>query len=293
MPSLGSALPSLLLFMFETNCYWEIDWQKIDLSDGFWRMIMEHGKEYNFVYQLPPRPGDRGSFFVVPSGLQMGWTNSPAYFCTATEGTRELIRRILALSIDSGIDVPHRHEQYCVEPAEPPDPEPPEPESTGPESTGPEGAWVPPETFQLINRVFVDDFMNGLAGEVGRKRKREEQLWVSRATMHGIHAVFPPPDVLQHEGGRDSISERKLEKGDARFKPDETLLGFNLHGHPKRRRTVGLDTKKSGRYRAQIQGALGWQCNFVTFNEFRKIHGKVQHAAVAMPCMRGFMTPLN
>ena len=55
--ALGTALPSLLLFMFETKCDWEIDWQKIDLSDGFWRMIVEHGKEYNFVYQLPPKPG--------------------------------------------------------------------------------------------------------------------------------------------------------------------------------------------------------------------------------------------
>jgi hypothetical protein len=43
--ALGTALSSLLFFMFDTECGWEIDWQKIDLSDGFWRMIVEAGKE--------------------------------------------------------------------------------------------------------------------------------------------------------------------------------------------------------------------------------------------------------
>jgi hypothetical protein len=141
--------------------------------------------------------------------------------------------------------------------------------------------------------VFIDDFLNGLAGEVGRKRKREEQLWVSRATMHGIHSIFPAPDVLQHEDGRDSISSRKLEKGDARFKPEETMLGFDMHGHPKRRRTVGLNDDKSSRYRAKIQEALARKDHCLPFGEFRKIHGKVQHASIVMPCMKGFMTPLN
>ena len=103
--ALGTALSSLLLFMFETNSAWEIDWQKIDLSDGFWRMITEHGRDYNFVFQLPKRQGDTEHHYVVPSSLQMGWKNSPAFFCTGTEATRELVRRLLALTLASGIDV--------------------------------------------------------------------------------------------------------------------------------------------------------------------------------------------
>jgi hypothetical protein len=31
--ALGLALPSILKFMFDTDCTWEIDWQKIDLSE--------------------------------------------------------------------------------------------------------------------------------------------------------------------------------------------------------------------------------------------------------------------
>ena len=298
--ALGSALPCLLRFMFEAPSDWEIEWQKIDLSDGFWRMIVERGKEYNFVYQLPPRPGDRGNFFVIPSSLQMGWKNSPAYFCTATEGTRELIKRILALSLDSGIDVPHRHEGHCSSPQAP---TPSNPVAGAPgdsvptvaeaRSDGGQPGWVPPRGFLLVNRVFVDDFMNGLAGAPGRKRRRLEQTWVARAALHGIHAVFPPPDVLEHEGGRDSVSTKKLAKGDARFKLKETMLGFDLHGAQGRQRTVGLSDSKCLRYRAQIRAALARPGRCLPLREFQKIHGRIQHAAGAMPCMRGFMTPLN
>jgi len=57
---------SILHFMFDTDCDWEIDWHKIDLSDGFWRMIVEEGKEWNFVYQLPMHEGDTKHHYVVP-----------------------------------------------------------------------------------------------------------------------------------------------------------------------------------------------------------------------------------
>jgi hypothetical protein len=31
----------------------------------------------------------------------------------------------------------------------------------------------------------------------------------------------------------------------------------------------------------------------ISFASFQKLHGKLQHAALALPCMKGFMTPLN
>jgi len=115
---LGTALLGIMLFMFDVDCTWEIDWQKIDLSDGFWRMIVAAGKEYNFVYQLPQRKDDKELFYVVPSSLQMGWMNSPPYFCTATKSTRTLFVCILALlTCQHGITQPHRHENFCIEPS--------------------------------------------------------------------------------------------------------------------------------------------------------------------------------
>jgi hypothetical protein len=65
--ALGTARNAILKFMFEIDPTWEIDWQKVDLSDGFWRMIVEHGEAYNFVFQLPSRPGDTTKYYVIPA----------------------------------------------------------------------------------------------------------------------------------------------------------------------------------------------------------------------------------
>jgi hypothetical protein len=266
-------MAAILRFSFETDCTWEIEWQKLDLSDGFWRMIVETASEYSFVYQMPPRDGDTGRWYFVPSALQMGWTNSPPYFCTVTEAVRTLFKRILALTRDSGVIVPHRHEDKCIRHALP------RPETAGPIDT------------MIMGRVFVDDFMNGIAGVPGRLSIRAEQLWVSRAALHAIHAVFPPPDVINHVGGKDSVSEKKLNKGDAEFKPAEILLGFVPNGRSGTGRTVSLPVQKKDRYVAKVREMLSKP--FVSVALHREVHGKLQHAATVMPCMRGFMTPLN
>jgi hypothetical protein len=49
---------AILRFSFATDCTWEIEWQKIDLSDDFWRMIVGTEMEYNFVYQMHQRHGN-------------------------------------------------------------------------------------------------------------------------------------------------------------------------------------------------------------------------------------------
>jgi hypothetical protein len=78
----------------------------------------------------------------------------------------------------------------------------------------------------------------------GPKRECQEQEWVARGALHAIHAVFPPPDIRQHDGGRDSISVKKLKKGDARWKPAEVLLGSTMSGRPGSGRTVAMSRDK-------------------------------------------------
>jgi hypothetical protein len=137
----------------------------------------------------------------------------------------------------------------------------------------------------------VDDFMNGIAGVPGRASIGAKQLWVSRAALHAIHAIFPPPDVINHASEKDSVSEKKLAKGDAEFKIDEILLGFVPSGHSGAGRTVSLPLDKKNRYIARVQEMLSR--NFVSVALHGEVRGKLQHAALVMPCMRGFMTPLN
>jgi hypothetical protein len=100
-------------------------------------------------------------------------------------------------------------------------------------------------------------------------------------------------NVLHHEGGRDSISEKKLRKGDATWKPNEILLGFGASGLSGMDITVSLPLDKKDMYANRIIAALAQPRNLITMGQFKKIHGQLQHAAITMPCMKGFMTPLN
>ena len=60
---------------------------KLDIKDGFWRMVVPENDQEQFCYVLPPDPDNPNDdiMIVVPAALQMGWTSSPAFFCSATE----------------------------------------------------------------------------------------------------------------------------------------------------------------------------------------------------------------
>jgi len=62
---------------------------KWDVKDGFWRMDCAEGEEYNFAYVLPQEDGKRVTL-VMPTSLQMGWVESPPYFCAAIEMARDI-----------------------------------------------------------------------------------------------------------------------------------------------------------------------------------------------------------
>jgi hypothetical protein len=275
---LGTVLPALILYMYEVPCTWDIRWQKIDLSDGFWRMVVQYAKRHNFAYEMPTSQTIATKLFVVPLALQMGWMNSPAYFCTVTCAIRLLLVRMLALTCLSGLPDKHEHEAACF------------PEGACPAH---EGLWQgkPPSEYLILAVVFVDDFMNGVALPPEQVGGFLILLWVARCAMHAIHAVFPPPRVSGHTEGRDSVSNKKLLKGDAAWTHRKLLLGFMADGRPKGDRTLGLPREKTDSYRAHLQKVL--RANYVSLAEFQKLQGRLQHAAVAMPSMRGFMTPLN
>ena len=271
---LGKASHAILLYTFETDPSWEICWIKLDLSDGFWRMVVQAGTEQNFVFEMPPHPSRSGRHFVVPSALQMGWTNSPPYFCTATETCRQLIQRLLAFTLDSGINVPHPYDKFVA----------PVPAALPPP--------IAPGPVTVLGQVFVDDFCFGLAGAPQRQHKTRDHLWMARACLHGAHAIFPPPDVLHHSGGKDSISLKKAEKGDLRPCPTKELLGVEYSGSPGAERWVRLPAKKAAKYQHAIRVALDSPAHRIALQKYQKILGKLIYASSVVPNMRNFFTPL-
>jgi hypothetical protein len=81
---------------------------KIDLSDGFWRMLVRESDKWNFAYVLPGAAGDTLRL-IIPHALQMGWMESPGYFCATTETGRDIMQAL----IDGGTWLPpHVFDSY-------------------------------------------------------------------------------------------------------------------------------------------------------------------------------------
>jgi hypothetical protein len=177
---------------------------KLDIKDGFWRMVDDAANAWNFCYIIPsedPNATLDDTKIIVPNALQMGWCESPPFFCVASETARDIIASLLHTDLP-----PHAFE----------------------------GKMLPPNFGNLpladlslvitLIEVFVDDFIactNSMA--------RETILKITRAMLHGIHSIFPPRDVTGHKGG-DPISEKKLEKLEGLWQHTKEILGWIIDG---------------------------------------------------------------
>ena len=63
---------------------------KIDLKDGYWKMVVNAKEACSCSYVLPPlSPIDSPELFI-PDALQMGWSESSPLFCSVTEIARDI-----------------------------------------------------------------------------------------------------------------------------------------------------------------------------------------------------------
>jgi len=90
-----------------------------------------------------------------------------------------------------------------------------------------------------MSAVYVNDYI--LLATVEDRTGTPLQR-AGRAALHTIHGLFPAPARSGHHGGKDPISQKKLDAGDARWAPTKELLGFVCDG---RARTVRLTQRKA------------------------------------------------
>jgi hypothetical protein len=260
--AIGQVLPNLFKFMADTPADEVIVFSKIDLSDGFWRMIVAEESKWNFCYVMPDAEGSPVRI-VVPSALQMGWAESPPFFCAATQAGRDVIEYL----IDQKFDLPpHPLESYII-PAE-------------------AMKNITPSQRDTIHRfvaVYVDDFI--LAGVETADATLLRRM--ARAALLGIHSVFPPVEVTGHVGGKDPISQKKLDKGDAIMATTKEVLGFLVEGHL---RTVQLPAIKAATIVGELERLL--KRKNVQFKRVEKIVGKLVHACTILPTSKALLTPI-
>ena len=159
---------------------------KLDIKDGFWPMVVSAEDAWNFCYIIPnddPNASIDDTCIVVPNALQMGWCESPPFFCAASETARDVIASLLDADLP-----PHAFESKMLP------------------TNFDDMALADLYSAVTLIEVFVDDFI-----ECTDSMARETILKITRAMIHGIHSIFPPKDITGHAGG-DPISEKKLEK---------------------------------------------------------------------------------
>jgi hypothetical protein len=140
-----------------------VHFAKVDLADGYWRMIVEASSHWNVAYVLPGPPGAPVQL-VIPSALQMGWNESPAYFCAATETAHDCA----PAWIDQDTTLP---------------PHPIQPDTRPDLPARRQTSGAP--RYQM-SAVYVDDFL--MAAVEDPKGELLEKA--GRATLHAIHSVF-------------------------------------------------------------------------------------------------------
>ncbi len=111
---------------------------------------------------------------------------------------------------------------------------------------------------------------------------------ITKAALHGIHAIFPPPKITGHIGGKDPISLKKLERGDARWAYEKEILGFLVDGATK---TVRISNARSTDIVTEIRKIL--KKKRVQLKRYRRIVGKLRHVALILPGTKGLFSPIN
>jgi hypothetical protein len=258
---LGNVLPRILDFMSTVPAEEHIHFAKIDLADGYWRMIVDPEERWNFAYVMPSLPGEPIRL-VIPSALQMGWNESPAYFCATTETARDVAQSW----IDDSLPLPVHPMEPLAKPTVP---------ARRQTSKGPR---------HQMSAVYVDDFLGACVEDASGTFLQT----TARATLHAIHSVFPSPAATGTPDAKDPISEKKMLKGDGRWDTKKEVLGYLLDGVA---RTVQLPPDRAADLLKEIASILRKQR--VPLKRFRSIAGRLQHAARILPAARAFFTPIN
>jgi hypothetical protein len=102
---LGQSLGRIIHAFASSSTDEKVFMAKWDIKDGFWRLDCAEGEEWNFSYVLPTLDG-KHTTLVVPNSLQMGWIESPPYFCAASETGRDVADQYIETPV--GSRAPHK-----------------------------------------------------------------------------------------------------------------------------------------------------------------------------------------
>ena len=135
-----------------------------------------------------------------------------------------------------------------------------------------------------ISAVYVDDYiLVAVESPDGSDLQR-----TGRAALRTIHGYFPPLDRSGRGSGKNPISLKKFEAGNARSTQSKELLGFTFDGQL---RTVHLTQFKALGITEAITRLL--KKTRAPVQKFQSVVGKMQLVATILPSARSLFTPIN
>lgn len=273
MAELGMVLPRLIYAVGTAPlARGPILFSKLDIKDGYWRMVVSAEDEWNFAYVLPKADPSEPTQLVIPSALQMGWSESPAFFCAASETARDVAENMMAEPCGS---LP----THVLEPFMLPSDHFPETTTTQ-DNLDPDSEAT--EKFVRLLEVYIDDFIN-----LAQTTDVNELRHISRAVLHGIHSIFPPPAVTGHDG-EDPVALQKLMQGDGIWDVRKEILGWVFDGV---RRCIELPQAKVESLLAELHTTS--RLNRVSYKALERLRGRLRHACIGIPAGRGLMGPID
>jgi hypothetical protein len=266
LPFFVAGLPRIICAVAEADEDDKILFAKWDVKDGFWRLVCGEGAEYNFAYVMP-QPEGEPIRIVIPTSLQMGWVESPGYFCAASETARDVADTYVRTPVGSLDSHKFLHLTQT--------------------SAYPNVGDSPPDRLSFLKYylgVFVDDFIS-----LAIPRNQADLDHLASAILHGIHDVFPPNDMDDNE---DPISLKKLLKGDGAWDIVKEILGWVFDGDAK---TIALAPDKVEDRLRLVDDCLkaAKRGKAIPMATFQKVVGKLRDTAIGIPAGLGLMAPLN
>jgi len=235
---------------------------KLDLSDGYYRVRLSPEAALELAVLIP---GDtpNSSLVGIPLSLPMGWAQSPPYFCAYTETAADLANNALGRPIAT----PHRLEEESQRPAT---------VTPIPQASQMEHNYVsPPGTLltspvQFTN-VYMDDFI-----AMAQHPNLENTL---HHTLQGIFQVFRDQSLPNDPPARRHIiSTSKMERGDATWGTEKTILGWLLNSAAG---TLQLQPHKAARLLALTQEFSAK--TRTSRKNWQRLLGEFRYMATAIP----------
>jgi hypothetical protein len=110
---------------------------------------------------------------------------------------------------------------------------------------------------------------------------------LSRAMLHAIHSVFPPPTITGHKG-EDLIALKKLQQGDGLWEVRKEILGWVFDGA---KRCIALPEAKIDSILQDIHSMC--RQRRVPRKAFERLRGRLRHACIGLPAGKGLMSPID